>query len=198
MLIGVPKEVKNHEYRVGLLPAGVRELVHHGHEVLVETNAGAAISFDDQAYVNAGARIVARPKDIFDAAELIIKVKEPQAAERAMLHDSQALFTYLHRAPDPAQTHELIGSGATCIAYETVTDDLGRLPLLAPMSEVAGRMSIQAGAYLPRKTQGRQWNAAGRRAGCGTRQCRRHRWWRRRRQRGSYGDGYGGGCRRNG
>lgn len=154
MLIGAPKEIKNNEYRVGLLPAGVRELVAKGHEVLVENNAGAGVGFDNEQYSAVGARIAATAKEIFDQAEMIIKVKEPQPNECKMLRPGQILFTYLHLAPDPAQTELLIASGATCVAYETVTDDQGGLPLLAPMSEVAGRMSVQAGAHHLEKAQG--------------------------------------------
>lgn len=154
MLIGVPKEIKNHEYRVGLLPAGVRELIHHGHEVIVEAHAGAAIGFDNHVYEAAGATVVETAAQIFDTAELVIKVKEPQAVERAQLRESQTLFTYLHLAPDLPQTQELMDSGAICIAYETVTDAKGHLPLLAPMSEVAGRMSVQAGAMCLEKSHG--------------------------------------------
>lgn len=154
MKIGVPREIKNREYRVGMTPAAVHELAGHGHEVFVETQAGAAIGFSDQDYQQAGAQTLAQASDVFDAAELIVKVKEPQAEERAMLRPDQTLFTYLHLAPDQAQTDELVASGATCIAYETVTDRTGRLPLLAPMSEVAGRMSIQAGAHCLEKAAG--------------------------------------------
>ncbi|XOV88642.1 MAG: alanine dehydrogenase [Pseudomonadota bacterium] len=154
MLIGVPAEIKNHEYRVGLIPASVRELVHHGHEVIVETGAGAGIGHYDGTYEAAGARIVKTAHEVFAEAELIVKVKEPQAGERAMLRPDQTLFTYLHLAPDEEQTLDLIKSGAVCIAYETVTDAQGRLPLLAPMSEVAGRMSIQAGAMCMEKING--------------------------------------------
>ena len=154
MKIGVPKEIKNHEYRVGLIPSGVKELVHNGHEVSVETNAGAGIGYSDSEYLAAGAQIMESAADIFNYGEMIIKVKEPQAIERARLRKGQVLFTYLHLAPDLAQTEELIKSEATCIAYETVTDAMGRLPLLAPMSEVAGRMSIQAGALCMEKSQG--------------------------------------------
>ena len=154
MKIGVPKEIKNHEYRVGLIPSGVKELVHNGHEVSVETNAGAGIGYSDSEYLAAGAQIMESAADIFNYGEMIIKVKEPQAIERARLRKGQVLFTYLHLAPDFAQTEELIKSEATCIAYETVTDAMGRLPLLAPMSEVAGRMSIQAGALCMEKSQG--------------------------------------------
>lgn len=152
MLIGVPKETKVHEYRVGLIPGNVRELVAHGHDVIVETDAGAAIGMTDAHYEAAGARIVPSAADIFANAEMVVKVKEPLAPERAMLRKEQVLFTYLHLAPDPDQTDDLIESGATCIAYETVTSPSGGLPLLAPMSEVAGRMSVQAGAYFLEKT----------------------------------------------
>jgi len=147
MLIGVPKEIKNHEYRVGMAPASVREAIKHGHKVMVETNAGGGIGVTDDEYAKIGAQIVDSPKEIFASAELIVKVKEPQAGERALLREGQVLFTYLHLAPDPEQTKDLIASGATCIAYETVTSPHGGLPLLAPMSKVAGRMAIQAGAY---------------------------------------------------
>lgn len=152
MLIGVPKEIKNHEYRVGMTPASVNELSKHGHQIVVETNAGLGIGFTDQDYIDAGARIAADAKQVFAEAEMIVKVKEPQAVERAMLREDQLLFTYLHLAPDPAQTEDLINSGAVCIAYETVTSPQGGLPLLAPMSEVAGRMSIQAGAMALEKS----------------------------------------------
>ncbi|MBM7062305.1 alanine dehydrogenase [Pseudomonas sp. UL073] len=154
MRIGIPKEIKVHEYRVGLTPQSVAELVGHGHEVWVQSHAGAAIGFSDADYQSAGARIVGEATEVFDAAELIVKVKEPQAKERAMLRAHHTLFTYLHLAPDRPQTDELLASGATCIAYETVTDAQGRLPLLAPMSEVAGRMSIQAGAHCLESAQG--------------------------------------------
>lgn len=153
MLVGVPKEIKNHEYRVGLTPAAVKELVAQGHEVMVEMNAGAGIGFTDDCYENAGATVVKSAEAVFKKAELIVKVKEPQAIERARLRPHHTLFTYLHLAPDVPQTQDLIESGATCIAYETVTDANGRLPLLAPMSEVAGRMSIQAGAHCLEKSQ---------------------------------------------
>jgi alanine dehydrogenase len=152
--IGVPKEIKAHEYRVGLTPAGVRELVQHGHDVAVEHNAGAGIGSDDEAYRSAGASIVGAAAEVFEAADLIVKVKEPQAAEIALLRSGQILFTYLHLAADKAQTQGLIKSGATCIAYETVTDRAGSLPLLAPMSEVAGRMSVQVGAHCLEREQG--------------------------------------------
>lgn len=154
MIIGVPKEIKNHEYRVGMIPASVRELVSHGHQVYVETNAGSGIGFSDDDYIAVGASILPTAADVFAKAEMIVKVKEPQAVERAMLKEGQILFTYLHLAPDFPQTEELIKSKAVCIAYETVTDNMGRLPLLAPMSEVAGRMSIQAGAQTLEKSRG--------------------------------------------
>jgi len=154
MLIGVPTEIKNHEYRIGLTPAGVGELVAAGHEVLVQAGGGAAIGFDDGQYVAAGARIAADAKAVFDAAELVVKVKEPQPQECRMLRPGQLLFTYLHLAPDPEQTRLLVESGASAIAYETVTSAQGGLPLLAPMSEVAGRMSIQAGCHSLEKAQG--------------------------------------------
>jgi len=154
MLIGVPKEIKVHEYRVGLTPSSVREAVAHGHQVLVETLAGAGIGATDDDYRRAGGQIAGSAADVFARAEMIIKVKEPQAVERAMLREGQVLFTYLHLAPDPEQTHDLIKSGAICIAYETVTAPTGGLPLLAPMSEVAGRMSVQAGAHCLEKASG--------------------------------------------
>lgn len=154
MLIGVPKEIKNHEYRVGMVPSSVRELVTHGHSVMVETNAGMGIGINDETYKAAGALIVKTAKEVFDQADMIVKVKEPQLNECAMLRKDQILFTYLHLAPDPEQTKALIKSGCVAIAYETVTDNFGGLPLLAPMSEVAGRMSIQAGAHCLEKTQG--------------------------------------------
>jgi len=147
MRVGIPKEIKNHEYRVGLSPASVREMVKHGHEVVVETGAGLGIGAADRQYRTAGARVADSAEEIFATAAMIVKVKEPQPAERAMLRDGQLLYTYLHLAPDPEQTRDLVASGATCVAYETVTSPLGGLPLLAPMSKVAGRMSIQAGAY---------------------------------------------------
>lgn len=154
MLIGVPKEIKNHEYRVGMTPASVRELNDSGHLVMVETLAGNGIGSSNEDYIAAGAEIVNSASEIYARAEMIVKVKEPQAAERAMLRPQQLLFTYLHLAPDAEQTHDLIASGATCIAYETITSAQGGLPLLAPMSEVAGRMSIQAGAHVLEKAQG--------------------------------------------
>jgi len=154
MLVGIPKEIKNHEYRVGITPAGVRELVAHGHQVMVEKNAGTAIGFPDDAYAAAGARVVDTAAEIFAKAEMVIKVKEPQPVEYKQLRKGQILYTYLHLAPDPEQTKGLVESGATCIAYETVTDPRGGLPLLAPMSEVAGRMAIQAAAHALEKAQG--------------------------------------------
>jgi alanine dehydrogenase len=154
MKIGVPKEIKNHEYRVGLVPASVRELTGRGHTVFVETNAGGGIGMADDDYQKAGAHILPDAASVFEQATMIVKVKEPQAVERAMLRPHHVLYTYLHLAPDAPQTAELVASGATCIAYETVTDDKGRLPLLQPMSEVAGRLSIQAGAHCLEKAQG--------------------------------------------
>lgn len=154
MLVGVPKEIKNHEYRVGLTPAAVKEFVANGHQVLVETNAGTAIGFDNDMYVKAGAEIAGSAAEIFEKAEMIVKVKEPQPNECKMLSEGQTLYTYLHLAPDPTQTQLLVESGATCIAYETVTDSRGGLPLLAPMSEVAGRMAVQAGAHYLEKAHG--------------------------------------------
>lgn len=155
MLIGVPKEIKNHEYRVGLSPTSVKELVANGQtQVIVEKNAGKATGFTDDQYITAGAGIVDTAEEVFDTAEMIIKVKEPQPQECKMLREGQILYTYLHLAPDPEQTRLLLESGATCIAYETVTDRNGALPLLAPMSEVAGRMSVQAAAHHLEKAQG--------------------------------------------
>ena len=154
MRVGVPKEIKTHEYRVGLVPASVRELVHHGHEVVVETTAGDGIGFDDADYESAGARVVENAAAVFAEADMIVKVKEPQPAECAMLREGQILFTYLHLAADAEQTRALVDSGCVAIAYETVTDRFGGLPLLAPMSEVAGRMSIQVGAHCQEKEQG--------------------------------------------
>ena len=154
MLIGVPKEIKNHEYRVGLTPASVREIVANGHSAIVQKNAGYEIGFSDDQYVAAGATIIDTPEEIFAKADMIVKVKEPQPHECAMLREGQILYTYLHLAPDAAQTQALIKSGCIAVAYETVTDDFGGLPLLAPMSEVAGRMSIQAGAAALEMSQG--------------------------------------------
>jgi alanine dehydrogenase len=154
MRVGCPKEIKNHEYRVGLTPGSVREYVAHGHEVIIETKAGAGIGAEDDSYRAAGAKIVATAKDVFEKSDMIVKVKEPQPSEWAQLRDGQILYTYLHLAPDPEQTKGLLGSGVTAIAYETVTDDRGGLPLLAPMSEVAGRLAIQAGATSLQKANG--------------------------------------------
>ena len=154
MRIGVPKEIKVLENRVGLTPGSVRELTLHDHAVIVEHNAGLGIGVDDDAYVKAGAQIVATAAEVFRSADLIVKVKEPQAVERRMLREGQVLFTYLHLAPDPDQAKDLIESKAICIAYETVTSPSGGLPLLAPMSEVAGRMAVQAGAYYLEKPHG--------------------------------------------
>ena len=153
MIIGVPKEIKNHEYRVGLTPSVVRELTRNGHEVIVETHSGSGIGLENGQYEEVGARIVATASEVFAQADMIVKVKEPQPAECKMLRPGQLLFTYLHLAPDPEQTKLLINSGATCVAYETVTDDAGTLPLLAPMSEVAGRMSIQEAAVCLEKSK---------------------------------------------
>jgi len=152
--IGVPKEIKVHEYRVGLTPSSVREAVSHGHSVMVQTQAGAGIGAADADYQRAGATIVGTADEVFAGADMIVKVKEPLAAERAMLREDQVLFTYLHLAPDPAQAKDLVASGAACIAYETVTSPAGGLPLLAPMSEVAGRMSVQAGAHCLERAAG--------------------------------------------
>ncbi|HEU4654838.1 MAG TPA: alanine dehydrogenase [Steroidobacteraceae bacterium] len=154
MRIGVPKEIKNHEYRVGLVPAGVRELAASGHEVFVQSGAGLGIGVDDAAYARSGAKVLASAKDVFEAAELIVKVKEPQLSECRMLRADQTIFTYLHLAPDPQQAQALIASRATAIAYETVTSPDGSLPLLTPMSEVAGRMSVQVGAASLQKANG--------------------------------------------
>jgi alanine dehydrogenase len=154
MLIGCPKEIKPQEYRVGLTPAAAREAIAHGHSVIVETMAGAGAGFEDDAYRAAGAHVVDSATEIFARAELVIKVKEPQAVERAQLRAGQVLFTYLHLAPDPAQTRELLASGVTAIAYETVTDRTGGLPLLAPMSEVAGKLAPQMGAWALQKANG--------------------------------------------
>ena len=154
MLVGTPTEIKNAEKRVGLTPASVRELVAHGHDVLIEQGAGTGIGATDDDYAAAGASLVDTADEIFERVDMIVKVKEPQPVERAMLRPGQVLFTYLHLAPDPDQTRDLVESGATCIAYETVTDPFGRLPLLAPMSQVAGRMSVQAGAHALESAQG--------------------------------------------
>ena len=154
MLIGVPKEIKNHEYRVGLTPESAAELIHDGHQIWVETGAGLGIGAEDKAYEAAGAVIKPAAKDIFEGCEMIVKVKEPQPVECAMLRPGQILYTYLHLAPDPEQTQALLKSGAVCIAYETVTDDHGDLPLLKPMSQVAGRLAVQTGATALQKDGG--------------------------------------------
>ena len=154
MRIGVPKEIKNHEYRVGMTPASVREAVHHGHDVLVQAGAGDGIGCGDEQYAAAGAAVLPDAAAVFEAAQMIVKVKEPQPGECAMLRKGQLLFTYLHLAPDPVQAEGLLNSGCTAIAYETITDERGGLPLLAPMSEVAGRMAIQVGAVALQKANG--------------------------------------------
>ncbi len=154
MIVGTVREIKNNEFRVGLTPEAAEELVHSGHRVLVESGAGLGIGSSDEAYVRAGAEIVGDPAEVFARADLVVKVKEPQPRERAMLREGQILFTYLHLAPDPDQAADLIASGAVCIAYETVTDASGGLPLLKPMSQVAGRMAVQAGATALEKAHG--------------------------------------------
>ncbi len=154
MKIGCPKEIKPQEFRVGMTPDAAREAVAHGHTVLVETKAGIGAGFSDADYAGAGATILATADEVFAQADMIVKVKEPQAVERKRLRPGQVLFTYLHLAPDPEQTHDLLASGATCIAYETVTDARGGLPLLAPMSEVAGRLAPQVGAWTLQKANG--------------------------------------------
>ena len=150
----VAARLKDHEYRVGLTPDSVNEVVLHGHDVIVEHGAGAGIGVDDSEYTEVGATIAERPEMVFERAEMIVKVKEPLAGERAMLREGQVLFTYLHLAPDPEQTADLVKSKAVCIAYETVTSPAGGLPLLAPMSEVAGRLAIQAAAHALEKVNG--------------------------------------------
>ncbi|WP_373635769.1 alanine dehydrogenase [Yoonia sp. SS1-5] len=154
MHIGCPTEIKPQEFRVGLTPNAAREAIAHGHKVTVQTGAGDGAGFPDADYESAGAQIAGNAADVFAQADMIVKVKEPQAVERKMLREGQILFTYLHLAPDPEQTKDLIASGATCIAYETVTDDRGGLPLLAPMSEVAGRLAPQVGAWTLQKANG--------------------------------------------
>jgi alanine dehydrogenase len=154
MRIGCPTEIKPQEFRVGMTPIAAQEAVSHGHEVLIQSGAGLGAGFDDAAYQAAGAKIVGTAQEIFAQADMVVKVKEPQAAERKMLREGQVLFTYLHLAPDPEQTKDLLASGATCIAYETVTDRAGGLPLLAPMSEVAGRLAPQVGAWTLQKANG--------------------------------------------
>jgi alanine dehydrogenase len=154
MLVGVPSEIKDHEYRVGLVPSSVAELAHHGHTVLVQKGAGVGSGIPDADYVAAGGQIVESADDVWSRCELVVKVKEPLASEREQLRPGQVLFTYLHLAPDPEQTRDLIASGATCIAYETVTSPTGGLPLLTPMSEVAGRLAPQVGAHCLEKAAG--------------------------------------------
>ncbi|GFE51163.1 alanine dehydrogenase [Roseobacter cerasinus] len=154
MIIGCPTEIKPQEFRVGMTPNAAQEAVSHGHEVYIQTGAGAGAGFEDADYIAAGAKTVGTAEEVFAKADMIVKVKEPQAVERKMLREGQVLFTYLHLAPDPDQTHDLIASGATCIAYETVTDNRGGLPLLAPMSEVAGRLAPQVGAWTLQKANG--------------------------------------------
>jgi alanine dehydrogenase len=154
MKIGCPKEIKPQEFRVGMTPDAAREAVAHGHKVMIEKNAGVGAGFSDADYKAAGAKILDTAEEVFEKAEMIVKVKEPQTVERRRLREGQVLFTYLHLAPDPAQTKDLLNSGATCIAYETVTDDRGGLPLLAPMSEVAGRLAPQVGAWTLQKANG--------------------------------------------
>ena len=154
MKIGCPKEIKPQEFRVGMTPNAAQEAVAHGHDVVIETNAGVGAGFPDEDYIAAGAKILGTAKEVFEQADMIVKVKEPQPGERKMLREGQLLFTYLHLAPDPEQTKDLLESGATCIAYETVTDDRGALPLLAPMSEVAGRLAPQVGAWTLQKANG--------------------------------------------
>lgn len=154
MLIGVPKEIKNNEFRVGITPSNAQELIARGHKVIVEASAGHAVGFDDHHYKNVGAEISHDAATIYQKADMVVKVKEPQPQECKLLREDQILFTYLHLAPDPVQTDLLVQSGCVAIAYETVTDDFGGLPLLSPMSEVAGRMAIQAGAHCLEKSQG--------------------------------------------
>ena len=154
MLVGVPKEIKDNEFRVGMTPAAIAELVHHGHSAIVEKGAGVGSGSPDEEYVRSGAELADTPQQIFARADMIVKVKEPMAEERKLLRPGQILFTYLHLAPDHPQTEDLIASGAVCIAYETVTDPQGRLPLLTPMSEVAGRLAPQVGAHSLEKAQG--------------------------------------------
>ena len=154
MKIGCPTEIKPQEFRVGLTPNAAQEAIAHGHEVIVQAGAGVGAGFEDADYTAAGATIIDTAKEIFASADMIVKVKEPQAGERKMLREGQLLFTYLHLAPDPDQTHDLLASGCTAIAYETVTDRNGGLPLLAPMSEVAGRLAPQVGAWTLQKANG--------------------------------------------
>ncbi len=154
MLIGCPKEIKNQEYRVGITPSAAQEAIARGHQVILETGAGTGAGFTDEDYVQVGAGIVDTAEEIFATSDMVVKVKEPQAVERAQLRENQILYTYLHLAPDPDQTHDLLNSGVTAIAYETVTDNAGGLPLLAPMSEVAGRLAPQVGSWTLQKANG--------------------------------------------
>ena len=154
MIVGVPKEIKSHENRIAVVPGGVEALTAQGHQVLVEKDGGCGIGFDDAAYETVGAEVIADVDELWARAEMIVKVKEPLAEERKRLREDQILFTYLHLAPDEAQTRDLVESRAVCIAYETVSDAAGRLPLLAPMSEVAGRMSAQVGAFCLQNVNG--------------------------------------------
>ena len=154
MRIGVPKEIKDQEYRVGLIPSSVRELVARGHEIFIQNHAGESVGFSDDIYQNAGAKILTTPEEIYQSVHMIVKVKEPQPAECKLLRKEQILFAFLHLAPDPRQAELLMESGVTAIASETVTDEQGGLPLLTPMSEIAGRLSVQAGAHCLEKTEG--------------------------------------------
>ena len=187
MRIGVPKEIKNEERRVGLTPESVAEVTDRGHEVFVEHRAGVGAGFSDAEYVACGARILDTADEVFEAGELIVKVKEPLAVERARLGRHHTLFTYLHLAPHPEQAHDLVASGATAIAYESVTDRAGRLPLLAPMSQVAGRMAVQAGARCLEASAGGRGVLLGGVPRSGRRPCRGDRRRSGRAQRG--GDG---------
>ena len=177
MLIGVPKEIKNEEYRVGITPEGVKELSQFGHEVMIETTAGVGAGFSDSQYQAAGAKILSSAGEVFDQSEMIVKVKEPQPEECKMLSEGQVLFTYLHLAPDPQQAKLLLESRAIAIAYETVTDRNGGLPLLAPMSEVAGRLAVQAGAQQFRSCTGGERSFACRRPRCTSCKSHSHWWW---------------------
>ena len=193
MLIGCPREVKPQEFRVGLTPGAAKEAVGRGHRVLVEAGAGVGSGFADAAYEAAGAEVVGTPEEVFARAELIVKVKEPQAGERARLRAGQVLFTYLHLAPDPEQTRDLMASGVTAIAYETVTDAGGGLPLLAPMSEVAGEAGAAGGRLDAAEGERRAGRAARRRAGRGAGEGGGDRRRRGRDARGAGGGGHGGG-----
>jgi hypothetical protein len=195
MLVGVPKEIKTHKYKVSLTPSAVREYVASGHGVIVETSSGVGISAADDIYRKAGAEIVLTAAEIFSRADMVVKVKEPQPGEWGQLREGQILFTYLHLAPDPKQTQGLVKSGVTAIAYETVTDSLGGLPLLAPMSEVAGRLSIEAAGSALKRNCGGPRIAYQRRAGRKTGEDCRDR--RRRRRRACCTNGNGPWCRGN-